>query len=165
MANRLNNKVALITGSGRGIGLAIAALFAREGARIVLSDVNDSLLKEAEAGIQALGAEVINCKADVTSQTQVEDIVKKTVDNAEMITIAAYAASVFYHSADRERICKKLGFNEFMAQCDGTSVDEVMFMCDGFAHGERKFDGYHMENARRLCYALLEYVELLERGK
>lgn len=94
MANRLQDKVAVITGSGRGIGCAIATLFAQEGARIVLSDVSESLLSEAEASVGALGAETLRCTADVTDQSQVEGMVKKVVDKFGRIDILVNNAGI-----------------------------------------------------------------------
>lgn len=95
MANkRLEKKVALITGSARGIGEGIAVLFAQEGANIVLNDVNEALLKETEAKITALGVEALSCKADVTNQAQVEEMVKKTVDKFGKIDILVNNAGI-----------------------------------------------------------------------
>ncbi len=94
MTKRLNGKVALITGSARGIGEAIAALFAQEGANIVLSDVNETLLKDTEARIKSLGVEALAFKVDVTNETQVEDMVKKTVDKLGRIDILVNNAGI-----------------------------------------------------------------------
>jgi len=91
---RLDKKVALITGSARGIGFAIASLFAKEGANIVLSDVNEAQLLEAETSVRALGVEVLSCKVDVTSQAQVDDMVKKTVDKFGRIDILVNNAGI-----------------------------------------------------------------------
>lgn len=94
MCKRLNNKVALITGSARGIGEAITTLFAEQGAKIVLSDVNEALLKETEAKIRSLGVEVLSCKVDVTNPEQVEAMVKKTVDKFGKIDILVNNAGI-----------------------------------------------------------------------
>ena len=85
------------------------------------------------------------------------------VDNGEMIALAAYAASVFSEPIDRERICKKLGWNKYTAIADGTSVNDVMCMAELYAEGERKIDAYVAENSKRLCGALLEYIEIREK--
>ena len=55
MANRLQNKSAIVTGAASGIGRATAELFAREGARLVINDVNETRLNEIAAGIAAAG--------------------------------------------------------------------------------------------------------------
>jgi 3-oxoacyl-[acyl-carrier protein] reductase len=94
MEKRLEGKVAVITGSARGIGYTIAELFAREGANIVLSDVNEASLKEAEARISALGVGALGVKVDVTSETQVDDLFKKTVDKFGKIDILVNNAGI-----------------------------------------------------------------------
>jgi 3-oxoacyl-[acyl-carrier protein] reductase len=94
MSQRLKGKIAIITGSGRGIGFAIAELFAQEGASIVLSDVSDAMLSEAQAKIKALGAEVLSVKADVTNESQIEELVKKTVDKFGKIDILVNNAGI-----------------------------------------------------------------------
>ncbi|MCX5715946.1 MAG: 3-oxoacyl-[acyl-carrier-protein] reductase [Candidatus Omnitrophica bacterium] len=94
MGNRLKDKVALITGGARGIGWSIAELFAAEGARIVISDVNEVLLKEAEGRLKSAGAEGIGIKSDVTNPDQVEEMVKKTVDKFGKINILVNNAGI-----------------------------------------------------------------------
>ncbi|NQU73145.1 MAG: 3-oxoacyl-[acyl-carrier-protein] reductase [Candidatus Omnitrophica bacterium] len=94
MTKRLENKIALITGSARGIGEGIATLFAQEGANIVLSDVNDVLLKETEAKIKSLGVETLAQKVDVTDPSQVDELIKKTVDKFGKIDILVNNAGI-----------------------------------------------------------------------
>lgn len=52
---RLQNKVALVTGAARGLGAAIAALFAEEGARVILADIRDELGSNAAAELTRRG--------------------------------------------------------------------------------------------------------------
>jgi NAD(P)-dependent dehydrogenase (short-subunit alcohol dehydrogenase family) len=65
MATRLQGKVALITGGGSGIGLESARLFAGEGARVAVVDLNDAAGRAAAQEIQAAGGEAIFVHADV----------------------------------------------------------------------------------------------------
>jgi len=94
MGDRLKGKTALITGSARGIGFSIASLFAKEGANIILNDVNESLLNEAENSIRSMGVGVLSVRADVTSQDQVEEMVKKSVDKFGRIDILVNNAGI-----------------------------------------------------------------------
>ena len=55
---KLTGKIALVTGSSRGIGLAIAKAFAAEGCRLMLSGRSTEQLREAETALRATGAEV-----------------------------------------------------------------------------------------------------------
>ena len=63
---KLAGKIALITGSSRGIGLATAKAFAAEGCRIMLSGRSAEQLSQAEAALRATGAEAAAYAADVS---------------------------------------------------------------------------------------------------
>jgi 3-oxoacyl-[acyl-carrier protein] reductase len=85
---RLKDKVALITGSSRGIGRATALTFAREGANIVVNYAsNQEVAMETYEKIKAMGREVILEKADVSSQAQVDGMVKNTLSRFNRIDI------------------------------------------------------------------------------
>jgi 3-hydroxybutyrate dehydrogenase len=76
---RLEGKVAFITGSASGIGKEIAIEFAREGASIVIADLNKQAADQAAAEIQATGAKAIGVAVDVTDEAQVEAAVQASV--------------------------------------------------------------------------------------
>jgi 3-oxoacyl-[acyl-carrier protein] reductase len=68
MDRLLEGKVAIITGSGRGIGRAAAELFVQHGARVVLSDIDPAPAEDAAAAIRAAGGEAISVPGDVTDR-------------------------------------------------------------------------------------------------
>jgi 3-oxoacyl-[acyl-carrier protein] reductase len=76
---RLTDKVALITGSSRGIGLATATAFAAEGCRLVLSARSAEQLADAEAGLRASGASVVSSIADVGQPDEAASLVQAAV--------------------------------------------------------------------------------------
>lgn len=80
MADRLRNKVALITGGASGIGEATARLFAREGARVVVGDVQSELGKELVRQIRAEGGEAAFVELDVTVEANVKRAIDFTVE-------------------------------------------------------------------------------------
>ncbi|KAJ7744191.1 hypothetical protein B0H16DRAFT_1560442 [Mycena metata] len=69
-------EVAIITGAGQGIGRSTALLFAKEGAKVVISDIDEKRLASVEAEIKAVGGDVIGVSGDVGA----DDFPKKIVD-------------------------------------------------------------------------------------
>ncbi len=91
---RLENKVALITGGGRGIGKAIVLALAKEGADIVACDINLENLKEVASEIEKLGRRVLVLKADVSKVSEVDEMVKKALDKFTKIDILVNNAGI-----------------------------------------------------------------------
>lgn len=73
---RLEDKVALITGAGGGLGLAMAKLFAAEGAHVVMSDINGEAIEAGAADIAAKGGRASFVRGDVTVEAEVAGMVK-----------------------------------------------------------------------------------------
>ncbi|MGE6257675.1 3-hydroxybutyrate dehydrogenase [Heyndrickxia sporothermodurans] len=74
----VTNKVAIITGSARGIGFEIGKIFAKNGAKVVLSDLNGQAVNEAAEGLKNQGLEVIGLKADVTKEEEIVNLIAET---------------------------------------------------------------------------------------
>ena len=79
MAGILDNKVAIITGAASGIGRATAQVFAREGARLVIADMNEEGGNETLAQLKQAGARAIFVKVDVAKASEVEAMVAQAV--------------------------------------------------------------------------------------
>ncbi|WP_227762262.1 3-oxoacyl-ACP reductase FabG [Zhaonella formicivorans] len=76
---RLANKVAVITGSSRGIGRAIAVAMAKEGAKVVVNGGNQKAIDETVEMIRALGAEVISVRANIADYDQVQMLAEEAI--------------------------------------------------------------------------------------
>jgi NAD(P)-dependent dehydrogenase (short-subunit alcohol dehydrogenase family) len=72
---RLQDKIAVITGAGSGIGRATAVIFAREGAKLVLADMQEAGLQETLAGVQAAGGEAVIKRVDVSVEQEVKGLI------------------------------------------------------------------------------------------
>ncbi|MBF0478200.1 MAG: 3-oxoacyl-[acyl-carrier-protein] reductase [Candidatus Omnitrophica bacterium] len=91
---RLNNQVALITGSARGIGREIAEAFAQEGALVIISDVNaESSAKTAQEFVQK-GYKADSFPCNVTKSAEVEDLINKILDKYKSIDIVVNNAGI-----------------------------------------------------------------------
>lgn len=84
---KLDGQVALITGSGRGIGRAIASLFAAEGARVTVTARSADEIESAAEEIRAAGGEAIAVTGEVTDEADVNRVVEETVDRFGQIDI------------------------------------------------------------------------------
>lgn len=91
---RLDAKVALVTGGSSGIGRAAAMAFAREGARVVVADIVEDGGEETLDMIKKANGEAIFIKTDVTRASDVESMVKKTIDTYGRLDCAFNNAGV-----------------------------------------------------------------------
>jgi NAD(P)-dependent dehydrogenase (short-subunit alcohol dehydrogenase family) len=111
MTFAFENKVALITGAGSGMGLATAQAFAAEGAAVVLADINESAIREATERMIAAGHKAIAIRCDVADEAQVKAMVEQIVsafgrldvafNNAGVQSLAAETADATSEEFDR----------------------------------------------------------------
>jgi len=91
---RLDGKVCLITGAGSGIGQASARLFAREGGRIVVADVDDRGARSTVAAIKKAGGEATAEHVDVTDEAETVALARKVVRRFKQIDVLFNNAGV-----------------------------------------------------------------------
>ena len=77
---QMDGKVAIVTGSGRGIGREIALRLVRDGAKVVINDIDDAPAKETVAEIEKMGGKAVACNGDVAKPDFGDRIVKTAVD-------------------------------------------------------------------------------------
>ncbi|CAG4896647.1 SDR family NAD(P)-dependent oxidoreductase [Paraburkholderia saeva] len=87
MKNRVEGKVALITGSGRGIGREVALKLAGEGARVVVNDLDQDVAYQVVEEIKQSGGEAVACPGSVTAPDFAERLIKTAVDQYKSIDI------------------------------------------------------------------------------
>ncbi|MBI1819259.1 MAG: glucose 1-dehydrogenase [Nitrospirae bacterium] len=96
---RLQNKVAIITGGGSGIGGAIAKLFAKEGARVVITGRRKEKLEEVVKAISKSGGEALALQGSVTAETDVQNAVSSTIRAFGKVDILVNNAGNLFHVA------------------------------------------------------------------
>jgi len=87
-------KVAVVTGASSGIGKSVSELYARQGATVVLSDINQELGEKTTDGIRKAGGEATFVRADVSEPSDCEDMVKATLDKYGRLDFACNNAGI-----------------------------------------------------------------------
>ena len=108
MAGRVEGKVALVTGGASGIGRATALTFAREGAKLVIADMNEEGGQQTVHMITENGGEATFIQVDVTSASTVEAMISKTVEIYGRLVRCVLAMSWLYPDPlDRSRAAEQ----------------------------------------------------------
>jgi NAD(P)-dependent dehydrogenase (short-subunit alcohol dehydrogenase family) len=115
MAGRLNGKVALITGAGMGMGREASTLFASEGARIVVCDINEKAAKETVALVEKAGGKAVAAVGDVAVEADVKRMVDDGVRALGALHVLYNNAGVLWKDKDRS-----------VLETDGAQWDRVM---------------------------------------
>src|ERR1700730_11842443 len=115
MPNRLKGKVALISGAGMGMGREAAVLFAGEGARVVVCDINKSAADETVALVEKAGGHALAAVGDVAIEDDVKRMVESGVKRCDALHILYNNAGVLWKDKDRS-----------VLETDGAQWDRVM---------------------------------------
>ena len=137
----IENKVALVTGAGSGMGLAAAQAFAAEGAAVALVDINEEAARTAAGRLVAAGHKAVAIPCDVTDESQVKAMVEQTVsafgrldvafNNAGVQSLAAETADATSEEFDRVNainlrsvwLCMKYELIQMRSQGSGAIVN------------------------------------------
>jgi 3-oxoacyl-[acyl-carrier protein] reductase len=95
---KLENKVAVITGGAQGIGRTVALGMARDGARVVVGDLQGEKGKSVARELQTLGAEAIAVEVDVASEASVKNLAEQTFNRFGRVDILVNDAGVYLKS-------------------------------------------------------------------
>ena len=115
MGSRLKNKVALITGAGMGMGREASMLFAEEGARIVVCDINKQAADETVTLVEKAGGQAVSAVGDVAIEEDVKRMVEAGVGRFGALHVLYNNAGVLWKDRDRS-----------VLETDGAQWDRVM---------------------------------------
>jgi NAD(P)-dependent dehydrogenase (short-subunit alcohol dehydrogenase family) len=91
----LQDKIAIVTGAKQGIGLGIALAIAREGGKVVVSDLDQAGCQEAVAAIEKLGGQAKAVVGDVSKKADVDNLIAETVKDFGRVDILVNNAGIF----------------------------------------------------------------------
>ncbi len=95
---KLADKVAIVTGSARGVGKAIATTFVSEGASVVIADMLSELAQQTANELKSKGGKATAIKVDITKKAEVQELVKKTLETLGAVHILVNNAGITRHA-------------------------------------------------------------------
>jgi NAD(P)-dependent dehydrogenase (short-subunit alcohol dehydrogenase family) len=93
---KLENKVAVVTGAAQGIGRATALMMAREGAQIVVADLQGEKAQAVANEVKEIGAAALSVAVDVASEASVRQMAKAAFERFGRIDILANIAGIYF---------------------------------------------------------------------
>ena len=113
MVGKLDGKVAIVSGSGRGIGRALALKLAGDGASVVVNDLDEAPAAEVAAGIEAAGGKAVACVGNVTAEDFGERFVQTALERFGGLDIIVNNAGY-----TRDGVVQKMADEQFQAMLD-----------------------------------------------
>jgi NAD(P)-dependent dehydrogenase (short-subunit alcohol dehydrogenase family) len=133
---KLDGKVAVVTGGGRGIGLACSTALAEAGARVVIADVDPSVAADGRAELRRLGLDAETVEMDVTKPGQVTEVADSLAARHGHVDILVNNAGIARSGTAGEEVTDELWLN-----VNDVNYNGVFWCCRAF--------GRHMLKARR----------------
>ena len=109
----LHGKVAVVTGGGQGIGYAIAEVLGRNGASVVIADIDESSAESAALRLERSGYSVVGRRCDVTSELDMNDVVQLAVGSFGRIDVMVNNAGI-----TRDAVMRKMSLDDFKTVID-----------------------------------------------
>jgi len=128
---RLDDKVAIVTGAGQGVGRGIALAMAKEGAAVVIAELNPTTGPEVAEELRALGARATSVRCDVSQRSEIEQAVATTVAEFGTVDILVNNAQYLDHI---DRPIVELSDDDMRRQFDTGVLGTFAFMQECYPH-------------------------------
>jgi len=170
---RLRGKVAVVTGAAQGIGRAVALGMGREGAKVIVADVQGEKAQSVAAELQTLGAQALAVEVNVASESAVQRMAKEVFGHFGRTDILVNAAGIYFPKASVVDLSEQdwdrtmdinLGGNflccrEFVPSMRSQKSGRIISLASGIGHyGMRQFSHYAASKA-----AVMGFVKALAR--
>jgi NAD(P)-dependent dehydrogenase (short-subunit alcohol dehydrogenase family) len=180
MTQRLKDKIALVTGGSSGIGRAAAQIFSREGAKVVIADINVEGGEETVRSISDAGGEAHFVKTDVSKSAEVEALIKKIIEiysrldcaynNAgilgDIVSIVDYSEESWNHVLETNLkgtwLCMKYEIPQMLEQGSGSIVNTTS--TTGLFVGGKYRSAYSASKAGIVSLSKVAALEYAEYG-
>ena len=116
---KLQDKAAIVTGAGSGMGKAIAIRFAAEGAKVIVSDINGNAAEATAAEIRQAGGEAVAQRADVTNEQEVQALIQASVDQFGTLDILVNNAGILDNFVSAKDMTDELWEKVFAVNATG----------------------------------------------
>ncbi len=170
---RLKDKVAVITGGAQGIGRATALMMGREGARVVVADLQGEKAQSVANELQGIGAQAMGVAVNVASESSVQQMAEAAFERFGRVDILGNIAGIYYPKASVVELSEEdwdrtidinLGSNflccrEFVPAMRKQQSGRIISVASGIGHyGMRQFSHYAASKA-----AIMGFVKSLAR--
>jgi len=170
---RLKDKVAVVTGGAQGIGRAVALAVSREGAKVVVADLQGEKAQSVQGELHALGAQGFAVEVDVASESSVKRMAKETFGHFGRADILVNVAGIYFPKASVVDLSEQdwdrtmdvnVGSNflccrEFVPAMRAQKSGRIISLASGIGHyGMRQFSHYAASKA-----AVMGFVKALAR--
>lgn len=108
---KLKNKVAIVTGAARGMGLATARTLLSSGAKVAMLDINDELVAESAATLSSDDQDVLALQCDVSDRTSIDQAISAIVERFSKIDILANIAGAYVPSTTQTHLSSEQDWN------------------------------------------------------
>ncbi len=139
MSDELKHKIAVVTGSGKGIGRAIAARFAKAGASLVCCDIDEASARTAAEQIVSSGGTAIGVRTDVSDKASVEDLVVTSLERFGRVDIVCNNAGVLDDHLPLGDVTDELWNRIIGINLTGTFLVSRAFLPNMLEHGSGTF--------------------------